>query len=1376
MHPTEDLIPPHRPQDHPELAVYGVDAPPPARTLVDIVRQTIADHPDTLAIVGSDASLTYRQLEQRLDLEVGRLRESGIGRGDRIGIRVPSGTTDLYVAILATIFVGAAYVPVDWDDLDSRARTVWEEADVAAVYGEDLLIELRHESFNADYSAVTLDDEAWIIFTSGSTGKPKGVAISHRSAAALVDAEYMTYLADAPLGPGDRVMAGLSVAFDASCEEMWLAWRNGATLVTAPRDVVRSGDALGQWIVDQQITAVSTVPTLASMWDPETLGTVRLLIFGGEACPLSLVQKLSAPGREVWNSYGPTEATVIATAELMGVEPPVRIGRPIPGWALAVVDPEGVPVAWGETGELIIAGVGLGRYLDPVKDAEMYAPLPSLGWERAYRTGDLVQAEQEGLIFAGRIDDQIKIGGRRLELGEVDGYLSEIPGVNAGAAAVHQTESGNSVLVGYLSGEESGDIDLDTARVLLARRMPGGIVPVLCVLDELPMKTSGKVDRKALPWPLPHTGGANAELPEHLKPLAQMWTEQLGPVPLQPDSDFFKLGGGSVAIARLAGSIRATQPAAEIGELYAHPTLQDMFDYLSGLGSSDEERTLAGQIPRAAGVFQASFVALLYGFNGIRYVLGALIAIWVLGNIFSAGWVPEIAGLPLLAGWLLLYSMTGKALLTAAGVRMFNLGLKPGRYRRGGWTHMRVWAAQRLLAFMQLENLNGTPMAPMMHRMMGNKIGRNVSLGNNPCVTGLVVVGDDVVIEHEVDLDGFWVDGDAVIINQISIGKGARVGLRTLVSPGVHIGAEAEILPGSHVDRNVPEDEVWGGSPLISYGVAGVSWPDVESTDPDVFGHERHHQPMNTVQSWLSYSAGLWVLRLLQVVAMLPGLVLVFPQVAGMQFFGSVFPVLAVWVPVFTILMVLTWLTGVVIVVRILAIFIIPGYFSRNSFTAFAVWLTHTLMQRTLISTYPIYASSFTPTWLRLLGARVGKDVEISTVETIPHLTWIRDRSFLADHSMASATRMRGAWLHIGTSVIGEGSFVGNSGIVGPDRDVADDSLVAVLSSTPRHTEAGTSWLGRTPTLIPRQNIAGDSALTYNPPRHLKVLRFLVECCRILPAMLNNWLDLAVIYLLTMLYMQGLMNGLPRLEALAVVTLLSWPVLIIAGTIASLIPVLVKWMLVGNFREQQKPLFSSFVWRGELVDVFVESLAIPSMIRVSLGSPLFNVWNRLMGAKIGQDVWCETWWLPEYDLVRIGDRASINRGTVLQTHLFHDRVMSMEPVEVDLGGTLGPNSFVLPGAKIGARSTVGPGSLVQRHEELPGHSVWQGNPVRHISEHDLDELVVEATAVAVAAAHSRSGVPVLEAPGETRLLIDTNRAPRSNDPASKNKIVLEGQA
>ncbi|MGB7962186.1 MAG: amino acid adenylation domain-containing protein, partial [Propionicimonas sp.] len=472
------------------------------RTLIQILRATAARHPDSAALEDSAGALSYTELLAEVDAVSSMLRAAGVCRGDRVGVRLPSGSRGLYLAILGVLAAAAAYVPVDADDPPKRAHLVFAEAQVVGVLTVDgYQVRGSGDAARPEAREPECDDDAWIIFTSGSTGLPKGVAVSHRSAAAFVDAEAGLFVQGAPLGPGDRVLAGLSVAFDASCEEMWLAWRHGACLVPAPRTIVRSGEDLGGWLVRHRITVVSTVPTLASLWPVEALEQVRLLIFGGEACPPELVARLAADGRELWNTYGPTEATVVATAAKLDGASPVRIGLPLPGWSIAVVDAAGTPVPHGVVGELIIGGVGLARYLDPAKDAEKYAPLPSLGLERAYRTGDLVVFEPAGLLFKGRADDQVKVGGRRIELGEVEAAVTALAGVEAAAVAVRRSEAGVPMLVAYLVVESA--FDRVAARAQLARTLPAGTIPMLALVDQLPSLTSGKVDRDALPWPIP---------------------------------------------------------------------------------------------------------------------------------------------------------------------------------------------------------------------------------------------------------------------------------------------------------------------------------------------------------------------------------------------------------------------------------------------------------------------------------------------------------------------------------------------------------------------------------------------------------------------------------------------------------------------------------------------------------------------------------------------------------------------------------------------------------------------------------------------------------------------------------------------------------
>ncbi|MDT7719506.1 MAG: hypothetical protein QOE94_517, partial [Mycobacterium sp.] len=211
------------------------------RTLIDILYDTSACYPEAAAIDDGTVQLTYSELISDIEASVAWLAARGIGRGDRIGIRMPSGSFALYEAILATLALGAAYVPVDADDPDERAELVFGEANVVAIVGEAGMARGPGSSRGWRADAPLPRDDAWIIFTSGSTGTPKGVAVTHRSAAAFVDAEAQMFLQGNMIRPGDRVLAGLSVAFDASCEEMWLAWRHGACLVPAPRSLVRSG-------------------------------------------------------------------------------------------------------------------------------------------------------------------------------------------------------------------------------------------------------------------------------------------------------------------------------------------------------------------------------------------------------------------------------------------------------------------------------------------------------------------------------------------------------------------------------------------------------------------------------------------------------------------------------------------------------------------------------------------------------------------------------------------------------------------------------------------------------------------------------------------------------------------------------------------------------------------------------------------------------------------------------------------------------------------------------------------------------------------------------------------------------------------------------
>ncbi|MGW6868021.1 Pls/PosA family non-ribosomal peptide synthetase [Streptomyces sp. NPDC054904] len=1262
----------------------------PVRTLVDVFEASVRAHPDELALDDGTSRLTYRALAADVERRRRALAAAGVGLGDRVGVRVPSGTNELYASVLAVLAAGAAYVPVDAEDPDERAELVFGEAGVRAVLGAGQRVDVTGTAGEAPAARPGPEHDAWIIFTSGSTGKPKGVAVSHRSAAAFVDAEAALFLTEEPIGPGDRVMAGLSVAFDASCEEMWLAWRYGACLVPVPRSQVRSGADLGPWLVEQEITVVSTVPTLAALWESESLNEVRLLIFGGEACPPELTQRLVTEGREVWNTYGPTEATVVACASLLTGEEPIRIGLPLNGWELAVVDESGEPVPMGGSGQLVIGGVGLARYLDPAKDAEKYAPLESLGWERAYRSGDLVRAEPEGLVFLGRGDEQIKLGGRRIELGEVDAALQALPGVAGAAAAVRTARSGNQLLVGYLVTQDGWDHAAAVER--LRAELPAALVPLLAPVEALPTRTSGKVDRDALPWPLPDVQptGPTEQLYGTEAWLAEQWTETLGVAVAGAGDDFFAIGGNSLAAAQLTTRLRTRYPSAAVLDIYQQPTLRKLARRLEKSVQDDGAARTVAPVRLRSQMIQTLLLLPLFTLVGLRWTVALLALGNVLHRFGAYPWAPTAPWWLVGAGAVLLFSPPGRLAIAAGGARLLLRGVRPGRYPRGGSVHLRLWTAERLAECAGATSLSGSWLERYA-RALGAKIGPEVDLHSLPPVTGMLKLGRGCAVESEVDLSGHWLDGDRLEIGPVKVGAGAVVGTRSLLFPGARVGKRAEVAPGSAVVGQVPTGQRWAGAPAHKLGKAKRNWPP-------------GHRPPRSLAWRAMYGASGLCLTALPLLAALPALLVVSRFVPADAGLGQALRAALLAVVPGALAFGLAYALLLLVSVRLLSLGLRTGNHPTHSRIGWQAWTVTQLMDLSRETLFPLYAGLITPVWLRLLGMKIGRGAEVSTVLALPSLTTVGEGAFLADDTLTAPYELGGGWMRIGPSEIGRRAFLGNSGMTAPGRSVPDDGLVGVLSATPKKAKKGSSYLGLPPVRLPRSAAAADRSRTYDPPARLLWARGLVELCRLVPVFCS-----AALAVLTAAGLCALMTASG--PGAWVAALLSGVVLLVAGAAACLTSAAAKWLLVGRHRTGEHPLWSGFVWRNELADTFVEVLAVPWLAGSVPGTPLMTLWLRGLGARIGRGVWCESYWLPETDLVTLGDAVSVNRGCVLQTHLFHDRILRTDTVVLREGATLGPGGIVLPGSTVGARSTLGPASLVMAGESVPADTRWLGNPI-----------------------------------------------------------------
>lgn len=540
--------------------------------------------PEAIAVIHGKECVTYTELDHQANRMAHHLHTLGVQNGSRVAILLPR-SIGCYAAMLGTLKAGAAYVPLDPSHPADRLRYIVEDAQVDALIStsemtdalqdfhgivirtdSDRALIAEQSSIRLSRSAVSIapHDLCYLIYTSGSTGRPKGVMIEHRNASHLVQEEGQLF----GVQPQDRVYQGAPLTFDLSVEEVWLAFRSGATLIAATPEMVTAGPDLGQLLNQAGVTVLSCVPTLLAMFN-DNLPALRLLILDGEACSPALVSRCSRPGRRIVNTYGPTEATVISTYAELAPDKPVQIGRPLPGYQIHILDNTLRPVPHGEVGEICIGGAGVARgYVGLAEEnaahfvPDPFSPQHEAG-ARLYRTGDLGRIDGDDMIEClGRTDGQIKLRGFRIELSEIETALLQEEGVSAAACSLREDQPGVQQLIAYIVPEKGPIADETTLRQHLRSQLPAYMVPALIEpLDELPTLPSGKLDRSSLPPPRPRkratqAAGRRPRTPTECK-LAHKWEELFQPLPIGIDDDFFcDLGGHSLLAARAVSALR----------------------------------------------------------------------------------------------------------------------------------------------------------------------------------------------------------------------------------------------------------------------------------------------------------------------------------------------------------------------------------------------------------------------------------------------------------------------------------------------------------------------------------------------------------------------------------------------------------------------------------------------------------------------------------------------------------------------------------------------------------------------------------------------------------------------------------------------------
>jgi non-ribosomal peptide synthetase-like protein len=1292
-------------------------------------------------VVLGDRSISYGELDAQANRMARFLRKRGARRGTSVAILMER-SIDAYATMLGILKAGASYVPVDPAYPADRIAWIVDNSGVAAIvtdaqrfpqFRERILNidELRAQIAAESASPLPLDgdsagprDLCYVIYTSGSTGRPKGVMIEHRNACYLVEAEQRIFEPQ----PSDRVYQGASLCFDLSVEEIWLTFGSGATLIAAePR--MTAGSDLATELARLEVTVLSCVPTLLSMMDPAAdLPRLRLLILGGEVCAKQLVERWERPGRRIINTYGPTETTVIATwAELRSGQP-VTIGRPLPGCRIRLLDDRLRPVCAGETGEICIGGAGVARgYLGlPMETGERFLSDPfstSDPGARMFRSGDLGRLNGDGNVeFAGRADGQIKLRGFRVEPGEIEAALLRDDEVRAAACMVSENAAGDIQVVAYVVPRDGRSINERHLRARLRSWLPVWMIPsIIEIVSDLPRLPNGKLDRAALPGrrgrpksvpALAGCGGTQAKLLE-------AWRALFCFEDVAIHDDFFcDLGGHSLLAARVVSSLRNDERFATltVRDLYAHPTISRLAaeidsrdrDHFGARARKPDRADLSHEhedrrLHFMAGVIQTTSLYFVFAFRAIQWIAPWLIYYLVADGhskieACAAAGVAASAMLPLLIS-------------IAAGAKWILLGtIRPGRHRLWGGYYLRWWFVQTLIQSIPMKRMGGTPLLPFVYRLFGARIGKDVHMATDLLAAfDVISVGDGSSVDDGASLLGFSAHGGDLVIAPISIGRKCLVGTRSVLSPGsvMEDGARLEdlsMLPG---DARIPAGETWTGSPARKNN---------SLTDASGRTQARGRSVFDRAVLTTLYAVLTMIFPLVELAAFIPGVAILTQFEPDQALFYFAAPVAgACFILCVTLeVAMLKWLLIGRAHAGTWAVH--SGFYIRN-------WVVEQLLAFSLEIAGPLHSTLFLKPWYRLLGVKLGKFVEIATAgTTTPDLLEIDDDCTVADEVSLGAARVEGGWLTLAPTRLCRRSFVGNGAVIPGGTTLGAGTLVGVLSVAPEKEDAariGSAWLGSPPISLPRreQRRGFSEQTTFRPGWKVQWARGCWEALRVtLPG--GGFVVVTVGSLETILRLWERAGPAGALLLLPIVFAVSC-----FGLILAVVPV--KWLVVGRYRPFERPLWSVFLWRLELVNALFEFMAVPLGLEVLRGTPLLAWYLRLLGCGIGRGVYIDSTGFLEFDLLDVGDRTVLNRDCILQTHLFEDRVMKGGRVRIGSGCEIGEHAIVLCDSEMKDGAQLGALSLVMKGEVLPAGRMWVGSPINSAREGEAGTVGAE---------------------------------------------------
>ena len=1338
-------------------------------TLNEVFEYYVDTAPEQVAILTDHSRWTYAELEAKANRVARHLVSLELSPGDLVGVYFNRGEMPI-ISVLGILKAGVAYVPLDPAYPEERIKYILESANIKALLTEDDLKDNISDDYTCSISS--FDDQfsilkdvsparmsrsevghapdslSYILFTSGTTGKPKGIMTEHRNVVNFMKAHNKI----CKITPKDRIYQGFSIGFDGSVEELWMAFGSGATLVIGNQRISNLGDETAAYMTKMGVTVFSTVPTFLGLIKQD-LPNHRLLIVSGEPCPPELVERWSTDKRVILNVYGPTETTVNTTFKALLPGEPVTIGKALDGYDTFVLDKNLKPVAPGDSGELYIGGTGLARgyFNAPELTAKAFIPNPfdiDGSRPRIYKTGDEVFEKAGEIHFVRRMDTQVKIKGFRIELAEIESVLRSFPEIDQAVVNVYK-HNGQNKLAAYIVGNiDSANFNASEVLNFLRDIIPHYMVPsFLDVLDSFPMLASGKADRKNFPEPVNPLVDKDREIIEattqtekklHIALVKVLENERVS----IRDNFFVDLGGDSLGAVEFVTELRTSFGYdLSVRDIYSNLTIEKMakvveeMEVASNNTSSEEP---AQQRRSAKEIFHSvsrltrftcySLQALSLTALTLLLSTPIILLVWLIISVIAGTVTQENAITIFLA--ILLFTQP-IALLFSIAFKWTVIGrYKSGRYPLYSMYYFRVWITNKVVRMSTISGLAGTPVMNSYLRMMGAKIGAKSIIDTGAIyITDLITVGENSCIGAETSLMGYKIENQELVIGSIEIGDNCYIGshsdiaINTKMEDGSRLGDLSALDEGKTLQMNTS----YKGSPAQEREVDLSEFDQpVSESDKSPFSMAFYHLVTFDLvglvlfafafkqSKWKSFWIGLYHLFAFEFIVFLffamaiPTLGTIFTTfyyygasaAIGVAFFWSVFGV-----PLFCVL------SG--LIKKLILNQTVPGVYDNHDSYYFKKWIMDLFLGASSQAVYPLFTTIYLPTWLRFLGAKIGKMAEISTISNLtPDLCEIGDGSFFADGAIVGGRRFHNGKVLFAGNKIGSRSFVGNNAMLPLGEDMGDDCLLGVLSSTPSECNGkipnGTEWLGSPAFQLPFRNKVThfDDETIFKPTKKLLRQRLFIDALRII---IPNFIGLtAFIGFVSYLY-----YGLTQLGITA--TVLGAPFIVMGlGFSLVLIVALLKKIVMGTMKPEVKPLWCVYIWLNEMVNGAYESIAAPLMSPY-VGTPFHNWFLRLMGCKVGKHCYVASNLYSEFDLIEIGDYCCINEEVILQNHLFEDRVFKSSYIKLGNECTIGNKSIVLYDTELGDGVQVAPQSLVMKGDDLKAETSWLGIPVERKS-------------------------------------------------------------